>query len=105
MTEYKRYSLPVSPFKSKIERSIDLIQRNAVKLKKDDRHSVESALYYAVEKRMLERAFEDDEQSYLSALVQDVTSAKAEFDQVCYQNEHASDAFSQLKYSIVGLIS
>jgi len=105
MTDNERYSLPASPFKSQIERSIGLIQRNAAKLNRDDRHSVESVLYYTIEKRMLERAFENDEKTYLSGLLQDITSAKSEFDQVCYQNEHAREAFSQLKYSILSLIS
>lgn len=91
------YTLANSPFQESLEGIIKEIQQKYGQ-------EAEGSLYLAVTKRMSHRQYDNDEQAYLAGLISDITSAKQEFIQVCFDSDIARIVFSTLKFAIMKLM-
>ncbi|NQZ11738.1 MAG: hypothetical protein HRT35_31695 [Algicola sp.] len=102
----QKYSMVESPYCAAIHALLKKIYFDAqAHTDKDDRMSVENALYCVATKRMCKRQYDGDSQVYLSGLLNDVDSGKDEFSQVCYDNEYAAAVFMNLKMGLTLLYS
>ena len=106
MDKSDKYTVVDSPFKDALESCFQGVVDEAEKMHDaDNRTAVENAMYLSVTKRMRERDYRGDKAAYLSGLLVDLNDAEREFDQVCYFNPSANDAFFVIKGAIVALLS
>lgn len=106
MNNNDKYTVADSPFKSELESCFQEIIGGADRLHDaDDRTAVENALYMSVTKRMRGRVYNGEPAAYLSGLLADLHDAENEFEQVCYFNSSANDAFFTIKGAIIALLS
>ncbi len=75
-----------SPYKDFLEGVVRKIENSLNERgKQEEKDAIENALYFAVQKRMITRVFESNEE-YLIGLLSDISDAQFEFGQVCYKN-------------------
>ena len=86
-------SIPESPYQESLIDLVQKIEKKALLLNEDDSGAIKNALYFSVEKRVSVCFYDGDDVAYLEQLLLALSSAKNEFDQVCYENSKASDVF------------
>ncbi|MCJ8269650.1 MAG: hypothetical protein MJK04_09630, partial [Psychrosphaera sp.] len=102
----EKYSVVESPYREAIHTLLKKIYFDAqAHTDKDDRMSIENALYCVVTKRMCKRQYDGDSKAYLLGLIDDVSSGKYEFSQVCYDSEYASAVFMNVNMGLTLLYS
>ncbi|MCC3862654.1 hypothetical protein [Pseudemcibacter aquimaris] len=97
------FNLQQNPLKHRIEEGLGEISAYIMTLNDDDQTAAENAFYLAVKKRMNARAYENDNNQYLSGLLEDVLEGQREFSQTCYANCHADNVFMFLKTLLTSL--
>lgn len=99
------YDIPDSPYRKEILIVIAAIYNDAKDSACDDTmRLVEDALYLAVKARMSMRIYDGDDAAYVNGLIQDIADAQFEHSQIAYSSAITSQAFSELKMTLVGLL-